>query len=149
MSQNRVIGNKNSIPWDIPEDFKWVKKMTSGQAIVMGRKTFESIGRPLPNRDNIIISRTLDRIDGAIVFNDLEAVKEYKTDRQIWIFGGAEIYKMALPYCKDLYLTVIKKDVDGDAFFPPFEDLFELKEIIRDEEEFTINHYVNTQIDKV
>src|SRR5690606_7075982 len=93
MSANRAIGNNSQIPWNIPEDFKWVKQCTSGQAIAMGRKTYESIGRPLPGRTNIVLARNPSPIDGCILLPGLQELFSYKTDRQMWIFGGAEIYR--------------------------------------------------------
>jgi len=141
MSETPVIGNKRDIPWNIPEDFKWVKSCTTGKAIVMGRKTFESIGRPLPNRENIVISRSVKEIPGCVVLPSIEAVTAYQTDKEIWIFGGAEIYRQALPMIETLYLTTVKRTVEGDAFFPPFEDEFPNKQLIRESEEFFITKY--------
>ena len=142
MSENRVIGRKNRMPWHLPEDFKWVKHCTSGQAIAMGRKTFESMGRPLPNRENIVISRSVKTIPGCVVLSSLEDLQKYKTERQIWIFGGAQIYAQALGRIAELYLTVVRGHFDGDAYFPPFEDQFRLAETIREEPEFSIFKYL-------
>lgn len=142
MSQNRVIGKNGGIPWNIPEDFKWVKQCTRDQVIAMGRNTFESIGRPLPHRTNIVITRSLTEIPGCVVLPSLDSLDSYQTDREIWIFGGAEIYRQALPSVTDLYLTVVKQEVEGDTFFPPFEERFDLKEILRSGEQFEIRHYV-------
>src|ERR1043165_5862062 len=108
MSLNRVIGAGNKIPWHLPEDFKWFKKMTTGHVIVMGRKTFESIGKPLPNRTTIILTRTVRSIPGVQVMPDLAelaAAAPKFSDREIFICGGAQIYQQALPFCSDLYLT--------------------------------------------
>jgi len=127
MAENRVIGNRGAIPWNLPEDFKWVKASTRSQVIAMGRKTFESIGRPLPHRENVVIT--------------LEALLDYKTDRDVWIFGGAEIYRQAFPHVRELFLTVVYGNFEGDAFFPPFETLFEEPEVIRKEAAFEIRRY--------
>jgi dihydrofolate reductase len=143
MSENRVIGNQNRMPWHIPGDFKWVKQCTQGQAIAMGRNTFESMGRPLPNRDNIVISRTMKEIPGCIVLPSLEALESYETDREIWIFGGAQIYGQALDRIQELYLTLVKGEFEGDAFFPAFEDQFRLDSVIREEDDFKILKYVH------
>ena len=140
MSENRVIGRGDQIPWHIPEDFKWFKQMTTGQIVVMGRKTFESIGRPLPNRTTIILSRSNFQVPGVQTVSDLENLPPAE-GRKIFICGGAQIYEQTLALCSDLYLTVVKRTVDGDAFFPPFEDQFELGEVIRDTAEFKILHY--------
>lgn len=141
MSANRVIGNKGKIPWHLAEDFKWVKQCTQGQVIAMGRKTFESMGRPLPNRENIVISRTAETIPGCLVLASLEALESHLTDREIWIFGGAQIYQAALDRIDELYLTVVNGTFEGDAFFPPFEDQFDPPEVIRETPEFRILKY--------
>lgn len=143
MAENRVIGNKGHIPWNIPEDFQWVKQCTKGQAIAMGRKTYESIGRPLPGRTNIVISRSNPDIPGCVVLPSLDALGKYKTDHEIWIFGGAQIYAQAFARINELYLTIVKGDFEGDAFFPPFEDQFDLVETIREEPAFKILKYVH------
>jgi dihydrofolate reductase len=143
MSLNRVIGAGNKIPWHLPEDFKWFKKMTTGHVIVMGRKTFESIGKPLPNRETIVLSRSQFNSPGVRTIRGLEELTALAGDRQVFICGGAQVYAQALPLCSDLYLTLVKRHVEGDAFFPPFEDQFELVEEIRDSTEFKILHYRN------
>ena len=143
MSENRVIGLKNKLPWHIPEDFKWVQQCTRGQAIAMGRKTFESMGRPLPGRDNIVISRSSGEIPGCIVLPSLDDLEEYRTEKEIWIFGGAQIYEQAMDRIGELYLTVIQGNFEGDAFFPPFEHQFELAKVIREDPAFTIIKYVH------
>lgn len=143
MSANRVIGNKGKIPWHIPEDFKWVKQCTQGQVIAMGRKTYESMGRPLPNRENIVISRTAGEIPGCRVLPSLDALEAYQTDREIWIFGGSQIYAAALDRINELYLTVVQGIYEGDAFFPPFEDQFEQPEMLREEPEYKILKYIH------
>ena len=146
MSLNRVIGCDNKIPWLIPEDFRWVKETTLGHIVVMGRKTFESIGRPLPHRENIVLSRQTLKIPGIRVIHGLNELEIIESEKEIWILGGAEIYRQALPHCSDLYLSMIKREVGGDTYFPPFEAMFDLKEILRDELDFRIEHYVNTRL---
>ncbi len=143
MSLNRVIGNGNKIPWHLPEDFKWFKATTLGHVLVMGRKTFESIGRPLPRRETIVLSRTGWSHSGVQTVASLEAAAEFAHNRQVFICGGAQIYAQALPQCSDLFLTLVKREVPGDAFFPPFEDRFELVAELRDTPEFKILHYRN------
>lgn len=147
MSENRVIGRGNRIPWHLPEDFKWFKKMTTGQVVVMGRRTFESIGKPLPNRDTIVLSRSPLPIPGVRVVAALEEIDLKNETRDVFICGGAQVYAQALALCSDLYLTVVKRHVDGDAFFPRFEDRFELVEQILEREEFSIRHYRNTALE--
>lgn len=146
MSLNRVIGQGNKIPWHLPEDFKWFKKMTTGNIIVMGRKTFESIGKPLPNRTTIVLSRSGFSYPGVQTIGDLREVHPENEPRDIFICGGAQVYEQALPLCSDLYLTLVKRAVEGDAFFPAFEDQFEPVEEIMDTPEFTITHYRRSPI---
>lgn len=141
MSENRVIGNGNRIPWHLPEDFKWFKKMTTGHIIVMGRKTFESIGKPLPSRETIVLSKSGFNYPGVRTVRDLSEVDPVSESRDVFICGGAQIYEQALPRCSDLYLTQVKKVVDGDAFFPRFEDSFERVEVIMDNPDFRIEHW--------
>ena len=141
MSLNRVIGVGNKIPWHLPEDFKWFKQMTTGHAIVMGRKTFESIGRPLPNRETIVLSRSQFSHPGVKTIRSLEELSGLAGHREVFVCGGAQVYAQALPRCSDLYLTLVKREVEGDAFFPPFEEQFELAEEMRDTPEFKILHY--------
>lgn len=141
MSENRVIGRGLEIPWHLPEDYQWFKRTTLGQVVVMGRRTFESIGRPLPHRETIIVSRsgfTHPGVRTVAALSDID-VSTYSTD--VFIAGGAEIYAAALPYCTDLYLTHIKRVVDGDIFFPAFEDQFIAAATLRDVPDFQIVHY--------
>jgi dihydrofolate reductase len=142
MSLNRVIGRGNEIPWHLPEDFKWFKKMTTGNVVVMGRKTFESIGKPLPNRETIILSASGFSYPGVRTATSLEEIHPGQEEREVFICGGAQIYTLALPYCSDLYLTVVQREVEGDAFFPPFENQFELSRIELETAEFKILHYL-------
>ena len=143
MSLNRVIGAGNQIPWHLPEDFKWFKQMTTGHVILMGRKTFESIGKPLPNRTTIVLSRAQFAFPGVQTISNLETLPPLVANRQIFICGGAQIYEQILPLCSDLYLTLVKKVVDGDAFFPPFEDHFKKVVDLLERPDFKITHYQN------
>jgi dihydrofolate reductase len=143
MSLNRVIGNENKIPWHLPEDFKFFKKMTTGHVIVMGRKTFESIGRPLPNRTTIVLTRGSFSFPGVQTCPGLAQLTADPAiaNREVFICGGSQIYEQALPSCSDLYLTLVNRKVAGDTFFPPFENAFELKETLQENPEFKIFHY--------
>ncbi|HEY6169264.1 MAG TPA: dihydrofolate reductase [Verrucomicrobiae bacterium] len=179
MSENRVIGRGNAIPWHLPEDFKWFKRMTAGNVVIMGRKTFESLGKPLPNRINIVLSRHPGRLkrdfpelySGAwiargktavpapfqfplpkldtVTATDLRVIKNFlklspdDSPLDFFICGGAQVYAQALPLCSDLYLTLVKRTVEGDAFFPPFVDRFKLVEVVAENPEFRILHYRN------
>ena len=144
MALNRVIGRDNTIPWHLPEDFKWFKKMTTGQVVVMGRKTFHSIGKPLPNRTTVVLTRSPGPIPGVITISDLDRLDRNAppfSGHDIFICGGAQVYAQALPLCSDLYLTVVQQTLEGDTFFPPFEDQFKLAETIADCPGFRILHY--------
>jgi dihydrofolate reductase len=146
MSENRVIGRENGIPWHLPEDFKWFKKMTTGQVLVMGRKTFESIGKPLPDRITLVLSRSPFEHPGVRTISGLDRINPADptlAGRDIYVCGGAQVYAQALPLCSDLYLTLVKRIVPGDTFLPPFENRFELFEEILDRPDFKILHYKN------
>lgn len=124
MAKNRVIGKDNKMPWHLPEDLRHFKAMTLGKPVVMGRKTFESIGRPLPGRHNIVISRQADlQIEGVTCVTSFEAAKRAAGDcEELVVIGGGQLYKQLLPQADRLYLTQINLDVDGDTFFPEWED---------------------------
>lgn len=131
MSQNRVIGKDNKLPWHLSEDLKRFKKITMGHPIIMGRKTYESIGRPLPGRENIVITRNPEfKAEGVTIVHSLEeAVKRKDPKEELFIIGGAEIYKSALPQVDKLYITRIEKDFDGDVFFPEIDKKKDFKVI--------------------
>ncbi len=148
MSENRVIGQGNNIPWHLPEDFKWFKKMTTGQVVVMGRKTFESIGRPLPNRETMVVSRGGFQFPGVRTIASLGEIDLAREEREVFICGGAQVYAEALPLCSDLYLTLVKRVVTGDTFFPAFETQFKLAEQIMECAEFQILRYENTGLER-
>ncbi len=141
MSLNRVIGAGNQIPWHLPEDFQWFKQTTTGHVLVMGRKTFASIGRPLPNRETVVLSRSDFQHPGVKTIRSLEELPPLVGQRQVFICGGAQIYEQLLPRCAELLLTLVQREVQGDVFFPQFEDAFELVEEIRDTPEFKILRY--------
>lgn len=121
MTKDRVIGKNNTMPWHLPADFAWFKENTIGKPIVMGRKTFESIGRPLPNRTNIVLSRKPFIHDNVLWANNLEkAIQLAKNAEEIMIIGGGEIFKQYFDEIDRLYLTEIQASIDGDTFFPNF-----------------------------
>ncbi|MEK6983683.1 MAG: type 3 dihydrofolate reductase [Nanoarchaeota archaeon] len=134
MGKNRVIGKDNSLPWRLAEDMKRFKELTSGKPVVMGRKTFESIGRPLPNRKNIILTRDKNyKTEGCIVVHSAdEALKAAEGNEEVMVIGGAKIYEEFLPRANKMYLTLIDEDFKGDAYFPEY-DKNEWKEIHREE----------------
>ena len=176
MSLNRVIGANGAIPWHLPEDFKWFKRLTTGHFVVMGRKTFDSIGKPLPNRTNIIVTRhpralARDaRFAPAFIGNwrprlarsyqlgllqmterdvwlvrDVDklatAYEQVRPQRELFIVGGAQIYRRLLPRCSELFLTVVFREVEGDAVFPEFESEFEQIDVPLKAAEFEVRHY--------
>lgn len=143
MAENRVIGSGNKIPWHFSEDFKWFKQTTLGHTLLMGRKTFESIGRPLPGRTTLVLSRSEVQFPGTTRVTDWKNIPAELIHGDLFVAGGAEIYSQTLPYCSDLFLTLIKSQPEGDVFFPEFETLFTQRELIRDTPDFAIYHYRN------
>ncbi len=125
MAKNRTIGNKGKIPWKIPQDLERFKQLTMGHWIIMGRKTYESIGRPLPGRTNVVITRNLKSIkdDSQIVLsNSLDAILNLKESETVFVIGGEEIYRQALIRADMLHITLIGRDFPGDAFFPEINE---------------------------
>jgi dihydrofolate reductase len=121
MDNNRVIGKNNQLPWHLPEDLKFFKRTTIGHSIAMGRKTWDSIGRPLPGRENIVITRNSEfTCEGCTVLNSIEDLLEYSQQKndEIFVIGGAEIFKLILPSADKLYLTRIYDEFEGNTFFP-------------------------------
>lgn len=132
-AENGVIGNDNKLPWDLPDDLKRFKQLTKGHPIIMGRKTFESIGRPLPDRRNIVLSRSASSIDGVEVVSDLDALlrrldKELPDTEEVFIIGGSDLFDQWLadaftPFVAGkVYLTRVHADIEGDAMFPDLDD---------------------------
>lgn len=123
MANNRVIGKNNQMPWHLPADLKYFKAVTLGKPVLMGRKTFDSIGRALPGRRNLVISRTLPSdTKGVEWFNSVElAMAAVETSPELMIIGGADIYRQCLPLATTLYLTEIDLDISGDAYFPDYQ----------------------------
>ena len=140
MAQNRVVGIDNKLPWHLPEDLKYFKRITTGKAVIMGRKTYESIGRPLPNRTNIVITRSTEfSAPGIEVVNSLDAAIELAENvslinavDEVMVIGGAQIYEAALPQADRLYLTHVHANVEGDAYFPDV-DMSQWKELGRED----------------
>src|SRR3990167_10130030 len=130
-SNNLAIGKANALVWRLPEDLKRFKKLTTGHPIIMGRKTYQSIGRPLPGRTNIVVTRDINlEIHGCTVIHSvIEAIEKAKEfdQEEVFIIGGAEIYKETLPLTNRLYVTIVDMYVDGDAFFPEYSNIFTKK----------------------
>lgn len=181
MSLNRVIGRDNKIPWHLPEDFKWFKRLTTGHFVLMGRKTFESLGRPLPNRTNIVVTRKPLKLArdpqfkatfgnarvghwqarlgqpyqlGFERFTDrdvwlvrdprklADAFEKAHPKRELFVIGGAQIYDQLLDRCSDLYLSVVQREVEGDAYFPEMDnDDWYLHDTPLRTPDFIVHHY--------
>ncbi|MDD4988970.1 MAG: dihydrofolate reductase [Candidatus Pacebacteria bacterium] len=138
--KTRGLGKGNELLWRIPDDLKRFKALTMGHPIIMGRKTYESIGRPLPGRANIIVTRNKDfKAEGCIVANTIKdaihKAKQEKGYEEVFVIGGGEIYTQALPFATRLYLTLIQSEKEADSFFPAYEDEFK-KETFREEKMF-------------
>lgn len=123
LSRNHVIGQNNALPWHLPDDLKHFKALTLGKPVIMGRKTFESIGKPLPKRRNIILTRNPHySAKGCEVVHDLPtALKLTEDEREVMIIGGEKIFTLALPLANTLFLTLIHQEIEGDAYFPEWD----------------------------
>jgi len=147
MARNRVIGNSGKIPWHISDEFRWFKSRTMGGVLVMGRKTYESIGRPLPGRETVVISRAGQEFKGTQTLRSLEELAEKDfSGKEIFIAGGAEIYGMALPRCSVLLLSVIDLEPLGDVLFPEFESGFDLVGEVMNHPQFRVLEYRNKNL---
>ena len=123
MDRNRLIGNRNQLPWHLPADLAHFKQVTMGKPIIMGRKTYESIGRALPGRTNIVLTRSSDfNAEGVLTANTLEQALDYvSAEDEVMIIGGSAIYELTLPRADQLYLTYVENSFEGDAWFPDFD----------------------------
>jgi len=154
MAKNRVIGNDNQMPWHLPADLKHFKAVTMSKPIVMGRKTYESIGRPLPGRQNVIISRNTDyKIDGCEVVHSIDAALELLSEQdEVMIIGGGFLYSQMIDLADKLHLTFIELDVEGDTCFPEFEHLniteVSKESCLRDEKNPHNYHFVDYEVIK-
>ena len=124
MDENRVIGYQNKLPWNLPSELKYFRETTKAKPVIMGRKTHDSIGRPMPERLNIIMTRDKDyKANGCIVVNSREdALKAAEGNNEIMVIGGAEIYKLFFPIANRLYVTKVHGSFKGDAYFPEFNE---------------------------
>ncbi|TCT25512.1 dihydrofolate reductase [Melghiribacillus thermohalophilus] len=125
MDQNRLIGRNNQLPWHLPEDLRYFKKTTMGHTIVMGRKTFESIGKPLPGRENMVMSRNRNfQPEGCVVIHSWEPVMERNSrnpDQEIFVIGGQRLFEQAIAFADRMYITEIDEQFEGDTYFPAFD----------------------------
>ena len=141
MAENRVIGQGGTIPWHLPEDFKFFKATTMGHAILMGRKTYASIGKPLPGRENIVLSRTMPETPGVTVIRSLDELKEPTDGRDLFVIGGEEIYQLLLPKVQELYVTKVPRMIEGDTRFPDFESQFDTGTNVQETSDFSVWKY--------
>jgi dihydrofolate reductase len=122
VSENGVIGSQNRLPWKLSDDLRYFKNLTLGKYVIMGRKTFDSIGKPLKERTNLIITRNQGfYADGVLIFHSIETALEYagsRNQQEVFIIGGAELYKRSLPLSDRIYYTKVDCRIEGDAFFP-------------------------------
>ncbi len=130
VGKNGVIGKGSELPWNIPEDMKFFREVTKNHIVIMGRKTLDSLGKPLPKRENAIITRNEDfKVDHALVFSDLESAIQYYRDRElefsgknIFVIGGAQIYEVSIPLLDEVWLTEIDQEFEGDIYFPYYKN---------------------------
>ena len=123
LAKNNVIGLNNTLPWHLPEDLKHFRSLTTGHHIIMGRKTYESLGRLLPDRTTVIVTRNNDyQVDGALIAHSLDAaIALCQNDEEVFVIGGAELYQVGIKLANKLYITEIELDVPGDAYFPAYD----------------------------
>jgi dihydrofolate reductase len=144
MASNRVIGKNGKLPWKLPEDLEFFKQLTTGYPVIMGRRTFESIGRPLPKRRNIIISNTLKTAPtGTDLVASIDSLRmpSNNLSGRVFVIGGAQIYTALMPQIDEIYLSYIFEDHQGDVTLPEFEKYFNLKEVIKKYDAFEVRHY--------
>ncbi len=143
MAENRAIAYQDRLPWHLPLEYKWFKYKTLGSTLIMGRKTREAIGKALPGRINLVLSRSATELPDSYCFSDARTLEaELPKDKPSWVVGGAEIYRQYLPQCSLLYLSRIKQSPPGDIFFPPFEDLFTLDQVIHENADFRVERWL-------
>lgn len=144
VDEENGIGKDNKLPWHLPEDMKFFKNTTQGHVVVMGRKNWDSIPerfRPLPNRDNVVITRSLIEYEGAMTFNSIDDCLQYYDDRDIFVIGGGEIYNQMMPFVNEMYITHVEGTHNADVFFPEIKDSIWVGEEISNGEKFKIIHY--------
>jgi dihydrofolate reductase len=145
MSANRIIGNGNKLPWDIPLETEWFRKTTEGQLLIVGRKTYESIKHKNPESIYVVLTKNkrLASKGNVIYINTIEQIDSILTNKQIWVCGGANIYEQTLHRCDELFLSIIKEDYSGDCKFPLFEKYFVFNKKIIEHVNFETLHYLN------
>jgi len=141
VARNRGIGQGNRLPWHIPEDFAFFKATTMGQVLVMGRLTYASIGRPLPGRVTVVLSRTGFTAPGVTTIDRWEALRGIEPSKTLYLAGGAQLYTEALPWCTELLLTHVDQEPAADAFFPEWSGLFDAGEVLKSGPGFVIKRH--------
>ena len=138
MAADRAIGLKNTMPWHLPGDLKLFKRLTMGHPILMGRKTWQSLGRPLPGRQNIVLTRdTAFEAPGATVIHDVTDLQEMELQSpEVMVIGGAQIYELMLPHMSALYVSEVQGEWPADTYFPPFREHFTRREVLENFEGF-------------
>ena len=150
VSKDFIIGDGNQMLWHLPNDLKRLKSITLGNPLIMGRKTFESIGRPLPNRTNFVISNTIKSIDGASVYTNMQdAVDNVPNGEEVVIIGGGYLFRESVDYFNKLVLTVVDCEIDGDVFYPEIdltdwslESTIDYKKDEENEYDFSVKTYI-------
>lgn len=143
MAANRVIGRDGSLPWRLPEDLRFFKRTTLGRPVLMGRRTFASLRSPLPGRRNLVLSRSLDTVDGADILREPEDLLRLDLHGDVYVAGGAEVYRLLFPLCATLLLSRLHDSYPGDAFLPPFDEWFREEAILASYPAFDIIRYRN------
>ncbi len=143
MTPQRIIGKDGSMPWHLPEDLKLFRKLTTGHPILMGRKTFESIGRPLPNRQNIVLTHQKDwKPKGVTVIHQLDELAQLELiDNKVMLIGGGQLYRLLLEQCDELYISELHAEYEGDTSFPEYKHLFSHVERVSEFDAFTLFRY--------
>ncbi len=142
MASNRVIGNGGKLPWHLPADFRWFKRRTMGGTLIMGRTTFESIGKPLPGRHSVVLTRNRQwQFPGVEVIHDPLEIQATNWPGEVFVIGGAQVYAELLPRCSDFLLTRVTGEYTGDTVLPPFEQEFAEPTRLRKLPDFEIWHY--------
>ena len=144
IARNRVIGKNGKLPWHIPEDLARFKQLTTGHTVIMGRKTFDSLDKPFPNRVNIVITSNV--INGVKSYPSLEfALQALNNEKEVFVIGGGRVYTDALRFADELRLTLLDRDVDGDTYFPPYQEILKRNfRLIKEEHGtgVTFAHYI-------
>jgi dihydrofolate reductase len=145
VSKNNIIGNLGKLPWHIPQELKHFKKITLGYPVIMGRKTWESLAKPLQDRINIVLTRNkcyLESNQNIKIFNSLELAIKSVALEKLFVIGGAELFSQTITFADEMYLSIINKEYEGDTYFPVFNKNEWVLESIKNLQEFEVHHYI-------